>query len=167
MSAGSERQLEYLYLLTQMREAEHPRNSSKCLFVIPSTETWIFMDCSKVFLNATFFCEYTKQEKYPIVPFKVSENYCRFGWSFYNGGCHKLVSLQVVNYVKSTHLKERCKSIGSNFANFYGSSEQRLLHTGFLNFLQHLFWLENTNTAKLTVNSLWSLSQTLLFQTQL
>ena len=41
----SDRLNEYLYILMHLRGDVVTNNGSKCLFIIPSTETWIFMDC--------------------------------------------------------------------------------------------------------------------------
>ena len=138
-STDIERQSEYSYILTHMRGAGEYRNSSKCLFVIPSTETWVFMDCSKIFLNATFFCEYSSTQKGHIMRLKVPDNYCRRGWSIYRGSCHALRHLKNVHHITSTQLKSKCKSNGGKIARFYSSSERNMLDGALLYYLRPLF----------------------------
>ena len=145
VNMSNERSEEYLYILTHLRGEEENTSKSECLFVIPAFGTWVFMDCSKVFADVTFFCEYhiEKQKKFRELPDEVLRKYCNDGWTFFDYGheyCYKLLGLKGNKYIAPAHLMNSCKRVRGSIASFqYYSSA---FGSGIANLLELLFPLE-------------------------
>ena len=135
---SGDRLKEYLYILAHLRGVDENRNTSNCLFIIPSTGTWIFMDCLKVFDNVTFLCEYPKEKKNTVSP-EAPEKFCQNGWTYnvYDEYCYKLEGLKDNSYITLAQLHCKCESTGSRIAPMGNST--LLLHVSDITLLRLLF----------------------------
>ena len=91
------------YLLDILRQniSSKKNYSEQCIAVIPSTETWIFIECSKILHNISFLCEYTSQDK-SISRLDVEQTYsktqyCNHGWHLMIDKCVKVIGIET-NY---------------------------------------------------------------------
>ena len=170
---------QYHYLLNTIREQNtdgmlagdnsnesdwiHNVSSDKCLAVVPSTETWVFIDCSKSMNNITFLCQYSNEsEKRTLpeyVPFQTYKTtaHCTPGWNPFGEECLKIKSVRL-NVVRDIdELESACKDInGYLFTYSHIISEyfilyiQSILKEGF-----HLVVLKSQKQKELIV---WDIS---------
>ena len=113
---------EYRYLLSLLRKSgvhRNKRNNTKlCTAMIPATNSWTDIECTRQFINATFLCKYTprpgeKQDTDEDCRDSNHDYYCENGWVWGYKTCLKLVHLEK-KYVTKDTLQSACKQIGAN-----------------------------------------------------
>ena len=120
------RQREYRYILSLLRKNRthhhNNKNSTKfCTALIPSTNSWTEIECTKEFVNATFICKYLSdsgQEQHTDKDCRDTNHdyYCENGWVWFEKTCLKLVHV-TKKYVTKDILLSACRQIGANSIN--------------------------------------------------
>ena len=105
---------EHDYLLSRMHQKRNTNDSDLCLALIPSTWTWIDIDCHRKFINVSFICEYSTESKITCSDEyhrDIEESYCEDGWFWIDQVCASL------SYIRKTHIEKSdldsaCKKTG-------------------------------------------------------
>ena len=139
---SGERYLEYLHIFQHLKRNANSWEKEKCLFVIPSTQTWVFMDCHKVFENVTFLCEYPADSPEILTSDEIPVEYCNKGWIFYGKYCYILQSLSIYSNrnISVIQIENLCDKIGSKIASV------KSLNMDLSDILKRLFEMENHQT---------------------
>ena len=102
----TKRNEEYQYILSSLRNntIDYSKNRS-CLAAIPSTGSWTYIDCQKIFSNVTYICKYSSFAKEAqfikdTCDETNGEYYCEKGWILGHRHC-----LQIV-YVKAKEINK-------------------------------------------------------------
>ena len=131
-------QFNFLLDATRKNKIDSDTNQTQCLALLPSTETWIWVDCSKEFQNVTYLCEYTeflenvtgttsaeydKQNKTPAIPAYCNENWLHIhnpeGGTF----CIRIARVKRNKIESLDELNKTCWEIGGkmfDYADYYG-----------------------------------------------
>ena len=109
---------EHKYLLSRMVQEGNTNFSSMCLAVIPSTGTWVDIDCHRTFINVTFLCDHSISSHFTCVKECDKDSgdfYCDKGWFWSYEVCLSLAYIKKA-YIEKHDLDFACETVGGRSA---------------------------------------------------
>ena len=118
----SQSQMKYLLDILRQNVSSKKKYNEQCLAAVPSTDTWIFIDCSIELQNISFLCEYTSLNK-GISRLESAEQtynetqFCNHGWHLMGNKCIRVARIDpdkhdVKNYTSLEKLDLICQHHG-------------------------------------------------------
>ena len=118
------------------KNPSHSNDTSQCLAAVPSTETWVFIDCAKVMQNVTFLCEYTPLPipgQKPSFDFKPNmtqtynnTQYCDKDWNLIDQYCVRIVRITKSYLLDMSEITSVCTGIKGKLFDQVGSVPLRI-----------------------------------------